>query len=149
MQEIKCPKCGEVFQIDESSYAAIVKQVRDAEFEKDKATAIKLAQSENDIEIERLKNEIAMLRKDKDLAIREAVSDKELEIQKLQNEIENAETKSTLNEKNLRESYEMKLQEKDTQIDYYKDLKTKMSTKMIGETLEQHCSYEFNKNRFF
>mgnify|MGYP003292022556 CR=1 FL=1 len=147
MQEIKCPKCGEVFQIDESSYAAIVKQVRDAEFEKDKATAIKLAQSENDIEIERLKNEIAMLRKDKDLAIREAVSDKELEIQKLQNEIENAETKSTLNEKNLRESYEMKLQEKDTQIDYYKDLKTKMSTKMIGETLEQHCENSFNQLR--
>ena len=102
MQEIKCPKCGEVFQVDESGYAAIVKQVRDKEFEKEvndrqaqfeseKESLVKLAKAETqqafhdeitkkDMEIARLKAQLDSGEKDKKLAVSEAVQEKEKEI---------------------------------------------------------------------
>ena len=169
MQEIKCPNCGEVFQVDESSYDSIVKQVRDKEFSreieqrenyyaKEKETAVKLAQAEKDAEITRLqsqlKSKIDSLETEKRLAINEAVAEKEKEISQqnekialLNGQIETNEKTAQLKEQTLKENYEEKLKDKDEQIAYYRDLKARQSTKMVGETLEQHCEIEFNKLR--
>ena len=165
MQEIKCPNCGEVFQVDESSYDSIAKQVRDKEFSreieqrensyvKEKEAAVKLAQAEKDTEIAQLKSKIDSLETEKRLAINEAVATKEKEISKqkekialLNGKIETNEKTAQLKEQTLKENYEEKLKDKDEQIAYYKDLKARQSTKMVGETLEQHCEIEFNKLR--
>ena len=168
MQQIKCPKCGEVFQIDEAGYAAIVKQVRDREFnieikraeeqyKEDKAAAVSLAKAETekkvqeiisdkDQEIVRLRASIEAYDKEKALAVNEAVQQKESEYRKLVDEKE-SEKQAELNIQVLKDEYETKLKMKDEQIDYYKDLKARQSTKMVGETLEQHCEIEFNKLR--
>ncbi len=176
MQEIKCPKCGEVFQVDESGYAAIVKQVRDKEFgkevreretqfETEKESAIKLARAEEksafqselakkEAEIAKLKSEIEAKEKDRQLAVTQAVAGKEKElaekdkkIYQLSGDIESGEKERRLKEQSLKESYEEKLRAKDEQIAYYKDFKARQSTKMVGESLEQHCETEFNRLR--
>ena len=56
-------------------------------------------------------------------------------------------SEATLRENSLRKEYELQLKQKQEEVDYYKDLKSKMSTKMVGETLEIHCSTEFNRMR--
>ncbi len=212
MQEIKCPNCGEVFKVDESSYDSIAKQIRDKEFfkeieereshyAKEKAAAIKLTQAEtteqwnkelskkdaeiitlqaklkseednkkasvveavaikekelsdNREEILKLKSKIDFLEAEKKLAITKAITEKEREISEqkekialLNGQIETNEKTAQLKEQTLKENYEEKLKGKDEQIAYYKDLKAKQSTKMVGETLEQHCEIEFNKLR--
>ncbi len=176
MQEIKCPNCGEIFQVDESSYDSIVKQVRDKEFSKeieerevrfanDKETAVKLAVAEavgksekelsqNKEEILKLRSKIDALETEKKLAVAEAVTEKEREISKqkeqialLNGQLETNEKTAQLKEQTIKENYEEKLKDKEEQIAYYKDLKAKQSTKMVGETLEQHCEVEFNKLR--
>ena len=237
MQEIKCPKCGEVFAVDESDYAQIVQQVRDKEFDKelkqreknleemkekdlelarikqkeeyDKALSLKnaeLTNRENEIEqlkaqisgsetakqlaisqavnekekeiskkkeeitglkekfsaedkekekiIERLKAQISGSEAEKKLAVTEAVQEKEKELSKkiteimeLKSRLSNKETESQLKEQSLHKEYEDKLKLKDEQIEYYKDFKARQSTKMMGESLEQHCLNQFNSLR--
>lgn len=176
MQEIKCPKCGEVFRVDESGYASIVKQVRDKEFQKEiserqmqfdkeKDAAIRLAQAEaveelnaklarQEAKIAELTAKLEAGENGKKLAVSEAVSEKEREISQfkeqialLNGQIETNEKSSQLKEQTIRESYEGKLKDKDEQIAYYKDFKARQSTKMVGESLEQHCETEFNKLR--
>jgi hypothetical protein len=90
----------------------------------------------------------------KSVAINEVAtkSAKELEeknqiIIKLQAELEQAENLKKINEQNLKEDFERRIKDKQTEVDYYKDLKARASTKMVGETLEQHCDIEFNKLR--
>lgn len=176
MQKIKCPKCGEVFQVDESGYAAIVKQVRDKEFDKEisnresqfeieKENAVKLAVSETegkykeliankDLEIKGLQTQLESTEKDKIIAVNEAVSEKDREIAEnkeriivLTGQIESNEKENQLKTQSIKDSYEEKLRSKDEQIAYYKDFKARQSTKMVGESLEQHCEIEFNKLR--
>lgn len=183
MAEIKCPHCGEVFQVDESGYTAIVAQVRDQEFERmlkertkqlesSQKDAVKIAVmesektqqeiladrekeiSEKEKEIAELKAKLQTSETEKELAITKALADKdrqiaekEQEITQLNGRIETDAQKSKLNEKALKESYEIRLKGKDEEIAFYKDLKAKQSTKMIGEDLERHCENEFNKYR--
>ena len=176
MNEIKCPNCGEVFTIDENAYASIVKQIRDSEFqselterekmfknEKDSALALVKTQlrEENEKSIFELKQEIARLQaiidsaqKDKQLEINSAVSKKDREIAEknaeiieLKGNVESAKKDIVLKENTLKAEYNAMLKAKDEAIEFYKDLKTRMSTKMVGETLEQHCEIEFNKLR--
>lgn len=176
MQEIKCPKCGEVFQVDESGYAAIVKQVRDKEFDKEvsnresqfeneKENAVKLAVSETegkykeliankDLAIKELQSKLESTEKDKIIAVNEAVSEKNKEIAEnkeriivLTGQIESNDKENQLKTQSIKDSYEEKLRSKDEQIAYYKDFKARQSTKMVGESLEQHCEIEFNKLR--
>ena len=187
MQEIKCPKCGEIFQVDESGYAAIVKQVRDKEFEKEissresqflneKESAIKLAQSETErkyqdiiiskekelfnttaqknVEILELKAKIESYEKDKNLELNKfeiekekALAEKDKQIAELTNKIETNEKENLLKELSLKEQYKIQLQFKEEEIARYKDFKARLSTKMVGESLEQHCELEFNKLR--
>ena len=180
MAEIKCPKCGTSFKVDESGYTEILKQVRNEEFSKDLAERERLLmekhrsqiellkkQSETEIakdlnkkeqeiakvrekaliEINKLKAQIATSEAENRLAISEAVNQAEKERDRFKNDLLLANEKAKNAEANLKEKYEAQLKSKDEQIDYYKDLKTKMSTKMVGETLEQHCEAEFNKLR--
>ena len=219
MREIKCPKCGNVFSVDEADYAAIVTQVRNAEFdaeiqrrmnevqerhkteqelaaEKTKQTfqtqlnqkelelgnkdaEIERLKSEKDSEIARLKSQLesievqkkselttALAEKDREIAAlnstisqsevklqlvvmeernkaQQTVQAKETEITQLRSAVELEKREAQIHEASVIKQHEEKLRLMQEQIDYYKDLKTKMSTKMVGETLEQHCSYEF------
>ena len=169
MNEIKCPNCGTVFQIDEQDYESIVKQIRDKEFDKeieirekqykiDKENTIKLTEANLDkkhqeektkleIEINNLKNKIELKDKEKELDLKNALVEKEKEIDNLNNKLQLSNKEFELKEKNIKDSYEEKIKNKDEQIAYYKDFKAKQSTKMIGESLEQHCNTEFNKLR--
>ena len=190
MQEIKCPKCGEVFVVDESGYANIVKQVRDKEFAKelqkreeelkdaqqkdldlvrleqknqlDKALSAKDSElSEKDKKIQELEACIKNNDISRNLAVSEAVNAKEKEIAqknteiiRLKDQLSNKDTEKQLGEESLKREYEAKLKhkdeqlkEKDEQIDYYKDFKARQSTKMVGESLEQHCLTQFNSLR--
>ncbi|MBR4177815.1 MAG: DUF2130 domain-containing protein [Bacilli bacterium] len=169
MNEIKCPKCGTVFQINETDYESIAKQIRDKEFEteinrreeqykKDKESSIKLAESniekelneiinKKELEIKELKNQIELQDSKNKLEIQKAINEKDKEINSLNNELEIKNKEYKLKENSIKESYEDKLKDKEEQIAYYKDFKAKQSTKMIGESLEQHCSNEFNRLR--
>ncbi len=165
MNEIKCPKCGTVFQINENDYSLIVKQIRDSEFdkemsvrekvfEKDKENLIKITKSnyeneltKKDAEIDKLKQELKLQETKQELSIKDAISKKDKTIDELKNKISLNETEYLLKEKNIKDSYEEKIKNKDEQIAYYKDFKARQSTKMIGESLEVHCNNEFNKLR--
>lgn len=88
---------------------------------------------------------------EKELAVNKAISElketKDLEINKAKNELEIYKSEMANKFDSMKDSYEQQLNAKQELVDYYKDFKTKMSTKMIGESLEQHCANEFNKNR--
>ena len=133
MNDIRCPKCGETFKVDQAGYADIASQVRNREFEKDiqekleqvksaKDNEFLVAQADKALEIERLKSALATKDLENEIALTKAVSGIEL----IKNE-------------------ELRLKEEE--LEKYKDYKLKQSTKMIGESLEQHCEDEFNKVR--
>ena len=169
MKEIKCPKCNTTFKIDEQDYESILKQIKNHEFEKelrekeaqfnkDKLSEIKILESniekdflnkinKKDLEIEELKNKLNLLETENELKVQKAINEKEKTINSLTNELDIKNKEYKLKEINIKESYENKLKDKDEQIAYYKDFKAKQSTKMIGESLEQHCSNEFNRLR--
>jgi hypothetical protein len=195
---VKCPKCKEVFKVDESVYTDIVKQVRDQQFqqelatrldaaEREKRTAVELATSKVEAALQKQLSdkdrEIGALQLKSKEALMEEVSKKEVTIRQLQsqvdqseltkklevsqataviekqrdqliNDLKNIETQTALSEKSLREQFNNQLAHKmeslklkEEEIDRLKDYKQKLSTKMIGETLEQHCENEFNKLR--
>lgn len=169
MQEIKCPNCNKVFSLDEAGYADILNQVRNDAFEKalnerlllaeqDKKTAIELAEikianemekkaANKDIEIERLKEELKATDIVKQLALKEALGTVEKERDDLKRDLESKETEKKLLESSLKEKYETQIKDRDDAIDRLKDMKAKLSTKMVGETLEQHCEIEFSRIR--
>lgn len=196
MKELKCPKCGNVFTVDEADYASIVNQVKNAEFDaeverrigelhiqhqaeqaaseaktaaayqmelnkKDQAMVRKEAEMESvktrlSSEITRLKGELDSIRQQgenaKKIAVMEAkqqsqdeILQKEAEIAKLRANIMVANSEAANSLASQKEQYETKLKMVQDQVAYYKDLKTRMSTKMVGETLEQHCSIQYNQ----
>ena len=238
MNEIICPHCGKAFKIDEAGYADILKQVRDADFdrqlherlelaEQDKRNAIELAEAKlagelqkaaatKDTEIQTLKakleagdvarklavtealsavekerdalaNELAQARQENEaaarlaeakqlaelqksaagkdaeiqelrakldaielsqkLAITEALSSVEKERDDLKSSLERATLEKQLAEKSLKDKYETQIKDRDDAIERLRDMKAHLSTKMIGETLEQHCETEFNRIR--
>ena len=130
-----------------------------ADKEKSMAVNEALALKNNEInklntDINNLKHMLDNSKKDMNLAINEAISKKneelnkkDLEIERLNGEKENQRNLAIVKENNIKNEYENKLHDKDIEIAYYKDLKSKMSTKMIGETLEQHCEISFNQLR--
>ncbi|MFG6691634.1 DUF2130 domain-containing protein [Burkholderia pseudomallei] len=169
MNEIICPHCGKAFKIDEAGYADILKQVRDNEFEqqlherlelaeRDKLNAIELATtkvaselgraaSAKDAEIQNLKAKLDTIEVAQKLAITEALSAVEKERNELKNRLERAELEMQLAEKSLKDKYETQIKDRDEAIERLRDLKARLSTKMVGETLEQHCETEFNRIR--
>ena len=169
MHEIICPHCGKAFTIDEAGYADILTQVRTREFEealherlelgeKEKRTAVELAEanltnklqkdaSQKDAEIERLKEELKSREIAKELAVKTAASALEKERDDLARDLEAKKAEQKLLESTLKEAHKAEIKSKDEMIAYYKDLKAKLSTKMVGETLEQHCEIQFNRIR--
>lgn len=198
MQEIKCPKCGEVFQVDESGYAAIARQVRDDEFRKEiaqrertfmseKSMAVDLAvaqaRGEKEKEIAQLKarlqnedaqrqaalreaeaqRQLELARKDAEitqlqsrlkqsetdarLAVQNAVQSRDAQLVQLRGEMDREKLAAQLNLKSKEEQHKLEISQKDEQIAYYRDFKARQSTKMVGESLEQHCMTEFNRIR--
>ena len=212
MHEIKCPRCGEVFTVDESGYAAIVGQVRDEEFRRELTLREKqlAAEKQKDIELVRtqaaraqeqseaellrqiaeLKAELTTRQSHQELAIKEALekqseslaqreqqitelrarlekeelsrqlaitraveekkdelTDRDRQIAELNYKLKEAATESLQKQQALRENFAIQLRAKEETIEYYKDLKARLSTKMVGETLEQHCETEFNRLR--
>lgn len=176
MNDIKCPKCETSFTIDEAGYADILKQVRDEDFNNalkerermfasDNEKSLKLAEAnirnilqadlaKKDAELAEMKSKINSVELEKRLAINEAVNKIEKERDELASELKNKDTEKKLLETALKEKYATELKTKDDiikmkdeEIALRKDMKVKLSTKMIGETLEQHCETEFNKLR--
>ena len=176
MPEIKCPHCGQVFQVDQSGYADLLSQVRTAEFHKElEARAAQLAKeqaseiavlktqaqadkqeaaSAYERQITALKAQISAAQAAQELAVSRAVSgekdrlnDKEKELLSLRAQLTDAQNQIQLQTQSLKDNYEVQLKAKDQEIAFYKDLKAKMSTKMLGETLEKHCEIEFNRLR--
>ncbi len=212
MNEIKCPRCGSVFTVDEADYASILSQVRNKEFEEElsrrmaeqekqyqarqeacalkaeqnfsgKLNAMRLEVSRKNAEIVRLNGQLDTIAQTKELEFKEQLARKEQEIARLnvaiaqnddrrrialleeknrfKEELQAKDTQiaelkekvssekeaASIRERGLVDKFNMQLKEKQEQIDYYKDLKTRMSTKMVGETLEIHCSTEFNRVR--
>lgn len=176
MKEIRCPNCQTIIPIDDSLYIEILKQVRDEQFELEKEKLEKLDQEKRkaqlslmekeyqtrleklssqaefekltlvqkqqsllqkkEQEIEQLKNQRAIDLAKAELAFKEKIQD--LENQKNQIETQKQELLLNMNQK---------LKDKDEMIEYYKDLKLRLSTKMLGETLEKHCENQFNQLR--
>ena len=202
LYEIKCPHCGEVFQVDESGYAAILQQVRDDEFSKavaaqqarfdselkmaqdaasaevkaaiasveaDKKSAIATAEADKKAavaqakaeaaavsskEIADLKAKLSAAEAGKQLAVSETerksgemVAVKDAEIARLNAALQQAESSHALELQSLKREQEIIIRQKDEEIAFHKDLKLRQSTKMVGETLEQHCEVSFNQVR--
>jgi len=198
MNEIKCPKCGEIFSIDESDYSELLRSVKNAEFERELEKSEKLIRAESEkklaelcAELEGLKKEnkteikLALAEKERELAEARAaleserekskteaklalvekerelegkitelkikkdaeLSEKAKELLELKNKLAISEKEAELEKSAIKKDYESALRLKDEQIAEYKDMKQKLSTKMLGETLEQHCEIEFNKLR--
>lgn len=230
MQEIRCPKCNEVFQVDDSGYSQIVQQVRDKEFEKEAArraeelekaknSELKIIEMEYEKKLEsalseksdditdkekritELEARLESMESEKQLAVANAVSEREkrfneesskaqkaisdkeslikqlelqlqqaqslqqaaldkaksenaLALEKKQNEInelnsqlKTKDSEAALRCKTIEEKYAIELKNKDELIEQYKDFKARLSTKMVGETLEQHCLTQFNSLR--
>lgn len=176
MKELKCPKCGSVFSVDEADYASIVNQVKNAEFASEvnrrlaelhqqqmaqqKLAEVKmenehqLALANKDKTISELRAQIAQSSQQQQIAVMEVrqkaqnyLNQKEQEITRLQSEVKTQQLEADSKMEVLKKEYEGKLKNAQDMVDYYKDLKSRMSTKMVGETLEIHCSTEFNRVR--
>ena len=158
MKELKCPKCGSTFTVDEADYALLLSQVKNSEFESELARRVhELEQNQQ----ARQQAEQARLKAEQQLKEQQL----QVQLQSLQAQIQQAEQQKQLAVAQVRqkatEEYLRKDQELSTlrtqmteqlkaaqdQIAYYKDLKLKLSTKMVGETLEQHCATEFARIR--
>lgn len=102
---------------------------------------------QQELTIQQLQSKIETALKDKQLETQAVLSKKEQALQELTAQIELEKKQAELEKASIKQRYDEQLKQKDEAIAYYKDLKTKLSTKMVGETLEQHCEYEFNNLR--
>ena len=176
MKELRCPKCNSVFAVDEADYDSIVNQVRNAEFNQEverrivelhrqqaaeqKAAAADLEKDHQaalfrkDQEITALKSEIRESKNAVQIAVlqqqkrsEDALRELEKQVESLKSQAEIEASKAALREAGIKKDYEARLKYSQEQLEMYKDMKSRLSTKMIGETLEIHCSTEFNRMR--
>ena len=192
MKELKCPKCGSVFSVDEADYAFILSQVKNQEFEAELRRRIteidsrhkaeqQLASAKKEAEIAQLRSRLEAIAAQKDseknLALaakeqqiarlnatieqhqsnlqiallnkqreaQEIIQRKDSQIQQLKSDANLEKSQAQIRESELIKRHQHELQAKQELVEYYKDLKTRMSTKMVGETLEIHCSTLFNQ----
>ncbi len=145
MKELKCPHCGNVFTVDESDYAALLNQVKNSEFEHE------LSRRLHEIEQNQQAKMTAQLQTEK-VQNQLQLQQLQAQIQQLQAQNQQAEQQKQLAVMEVRqkatESYmrlDAQLKAAQEQVQYYKDLKLRQSTKMVGETLEIHCSTLFNQ----
>ena len=176
MKEIICPSCKKTFEIDQAGFSDIVKQVRDDQFdkelkilvgqaEKEKENAVKIAEADlrkitqdeiakKDREIIELQAKSNNTELEKKISISEAIKSIEKERDDLANNVKIAALEKQNLENSLRQQFSTELKTRDEIIQYkddeiarVKDMKLKLSTKMLGESLEQYCEIEFNKIR--
>lgn len=173
MADLKCPHCGRYFTVDDTELSSIIRQIRDSEFDRDVHERLeeltKNMEEKHELELKSRESEILLKSRgdhEKELEeLKESLQKEKDSVQKLQQKIEAGETEKKLavmeavkqaeDEKHemehrlsaQKDRYELLLSEKEKEVELYKDLKTRMSTKMVGETLEQHCEIEFNKLR--
>lgn len=167
--EIKCPKCGTIFTVDESEYATLLEQVRTKEFDasvkketdrimrdmkKDAELAAMKAAAENanivaqkDTYIAELKAKLEHESENLTYKIEKAVAEKEKEIYELKANIQTNKDSYSEEKRLLVAQYQNELNIKDETIALLKDYRVKLSTKMVGEDLEQHCENKFNEMR--
>lgn len=168
-RHITCPHCGTSFTVDATEYADIVRQVRTAEFENElhqrlvqhdqaKKTEIALAEAkvaERSVkeaaaltsEIQSLKSELKVAATERELAVAKAVSVAEKRLGEAQNALALQTAEQAAKDAAATASHAKELALKDELIDRYKDLKAKLSVKLLGENLEQHCAIEFERMR--
>lgn len=197
MKELKCPKCGTMFTVNEADFETIVSQVRNQEFAAEvaaredtlrkqmaaeqKASSLvkeqeyKQALSDKEMAIQAKETEITKLQQQlqaieqikqaeqqtaiiaEQQRLQQSIADKDREILRIKNEMQKKvddlqaaadlyAKQTELNIKQLNDEHRILLDAKQKEVEFYKDLKTRMSTKMIGETLEQHCSTLFEQN---
>jgi hypothetical protein len=169
MNEIICPHCKKAFKIDEAGYAEIQKQIRDSEFDKEIHNRLELAEKENEAalqvmklklegelqksksanesEIQKLKSQIEKMESQNELSITKATTTIEKERDEYRLKLSQLEKEKQQTEAALKDKYETQLKDRDEAIERLRDMKLRLSTKMIGETLEQHCETEFNRIR--
>ena len=176
MKELRCPNCGKTFAVDEADYATILSQVKNSEFDAELARRIALLHkkeeaerrmsemksaqdfgrrlAEKDKEIERMRAEAKGFEDKVKIAVLEeksraeaALKDRDAKISELSGLVKSGKSEAALREQGIREKYELEIRRQKDLVDYYKDLKARMSTKMIGESLEVHCHDEFEKVR--
>ena len=169
MQEIKCPKCGTVFTVDESGYAQIVAQVRDAEFERELKRRMDLVQSNQAqptqlevakarqesqdrlaaqaVEIAQLKAQIAAYEQSsrEQARTREQTFEAQLALAKSEAERRAGDLQTQMTAQLAAKDVQIK--DAQDEIERLRDLRSRQSTKLVGESLEQHCLIEFNKIR--
>ena len=167
--EIICPHCHKAFTVNESEYASLLNQVSKQEIAREvheklslatreKADAVKIAKAEalsdfqktlsdKDSEIISLKSELSKAKTEQDLAVMKAISKAEKERDDFKNQLKTKDAEKSALELSLKDKYESAIKFKDEEIERLKDMKMRLSTKMVGETLEQHCETEFNKLR--
>ena len=105
------------------------------------------AAATKDSEIQGLKAKVDAVEVSKKLAISEAVGLVEKERDEFKNGLDRAALEKQLSEQSLKDKYETQIKDRDHEIDRLRDMKARLSTKMVGETLEQHCETEFNRIR--
>lgn len=169
MNEITCPNCQKKFSLDDAGFAAIQAQVRTIEFdaelarrlaeaETSKQNAIELAEERTKNQMaadaEKLRTELAEVKAkmtnaetEKQLAVKTAVDAVERQRDELKGGLERAAMEREIVEKNLKEKYETQIKDREDTIERLREMKAKLSTKMVGETLEQHCENAFNTIR--
>lgn len=162
MAELKCPKCGTTFKVDDSSYADILSQVRNHEFDVELKQRLEqslhVEKQRHEAELIELRAQLKQSKTEQELAVARATAPIERERDSLKNSLiavqneaklnlETAKSRAKLNESALINKYESALRLKEEENERLKDLKSKLSTKMVGETLEQHCQTEFNRIR--
>lgn len=176
MEDIKCPHCHKVFKVDQAGFADIVKQVRDHQFEEELQQRLDQAEQAKNVAVElakaNLRNELqaSLAQKEQEIAamnaererafleqqlrVSEAVKAIEKERDDLANSLKNKATEQALEAKSSMEKFNEQLnakneiiRDKEVEIKRLAEMKAKLSTKMVGETLEQHCEIEFNKLR--
>ncbi len=169
MNEIRCPNCGKVFQVDEAGYAAIVAQVHTEQFDKEIADRLTAAHRElearqkaamaeeagrhqqivaqKDQEIARLRDSAKAFELQKQLDVNAAVQEKNAEITELRIQIEQEKQTAATRIQGLQENHQHEISRLEAEVERYRDFKLRQSTKMIGEDLEQHCLNAFNAVR--
>ena len=162
MHEIVCPHCEKAFKVDESGYAEILKQVHDKDFEKQLAERIKAVEDKHQLDIDnavlrakseiekerdKLKSDLANSETAKLLAVANALAPLTAERDRIRGDLDRVANEKEIDEMKLRQEFALQLQVKEDAITHLRDMKLRLSTKMVGETLEQHCETEFNKLR--
>lgn len=169
MNEIICPNCKKAFKIDDAGFADIIAQVRNSEFdaelherleraEQDKQRELELLEvrvtqklkeeaAKKDTELAALKAKLENTEISQKLAVQEALSKTEKERDDYKRQLDTAEMTNKVEASALKDKYETQIKDRDDAIERLKELKARLSTKMVGETLESHCEIEFEKLR--